>query len=491
MKPITKSLLLFFLLIILLGSQRLFAQAPEYSREVQDRITKVEQSLAGALVVEGHALWSLKNRMKYHNVPAVSIAVVKDFKIDWAKAYGYADLGEKRAANPATRFQAASISKSINAMALLKLVQDKQIDLHADVNQSLTSWKFPYDSLSKGKKISLANLLNHTAGLTVHGFPGYVSGSKIPSIVDVLNGTPPANTNAVRSKAEPGVKSVYSGGGTTVSQLMAMDLSKKPYQDFALEAVLTPLDMNHSFYYEHHTRGKASDLATAYHADGKETPGKYHLYPEMAAAALWTTPTDLAKFIIETQQSLQGKSNKVLSKEMSQLMLTPYLDRRAALGVFIENKGGQKYFTHGGSNEGFRSIYYGSMDGGNGVVIMVNSDNGAIMQEIINSIASVYQWKDFYKPIVKKLVAVADSISSAYVGKYEIRPQFILTITKENGQLKAQATGQGKLDLFPEAENKYFVKVANIILEFVRNESGMVDKVFIYQNGGKIPAMRI
>ena len=491
MKPITKTLLLLALNLTILIPLSLFAQSSGYSKEVQDRILKVEQSLAGTVVVEGDSLWTLNQRMQYHQIPALSIAVVKDFKIDWAKAYGYADVAEKRIASPTTRFQAASISKSLNAMAMLKLVQDKKIDLYADINTYLSSWKFPYDSLSKNKKISLANLLSHTAGLTVHGFGGYKQGDKIPSVIEVLNGTAPANSAAVRSNAEPGIKSVYSGGGTTISQLIAMDISKKPYQDFALQTVLKPLGMNHSFYYQHPSLGQAKDLATAYRADGNAVPGKYHSYPEMAAAALWTTPTDLAKFIIETQLSLQGKSNKVLSQETTRLMLTPYIDRQAALGVFVQKLGEQNYFSHGGANEGFRCQYFGSMDGGNGVIVMVNSDNGAIMQEIINSVATVYQWNGFYKPQVKKLVAVPDNISSAYVGKYEISPGFILTITKEGGQLKAQATGQGKLDLYPEAENKYFVKVAPIGLEFIKNASGVVESLVIHQNGAKIPAKKI
>lgn len=490
MKTIAGALFFFSLSVSFLNPQTLFAQSSGYSRDVLDKINKVEQSLAGQLVVEGDSLLNLRQRMEYYRVPAVSIAVIKDFKIDWARAYGYADIKEKRPASPSTQFQAASISKSLNAMAMLKLVQDKKIDLYGDINNYLSSWKFPYDSLAGNKKISLANLLSHTAGLSVHGFRGYEPGDKIPAVVEILDGKAPANSAPVRLTAEPGVRSVYSGGGITISQLMAMDITKKPYQDFAKEAVLKPLGMKHSFFNDPVSEG-TSDFATGYRATGDQLARKYHVYPEMAAAALWTTPTDIARFIIETQLSLQGKSNKVLSKDMTRLMLTPYIDRQAALGVFIEKKGGMTYFVHGGANEGFRSMYYGSTEGGNGVVVMVNSDNGSIMQEIINSVSTVYGWPDFYKPVIKKLAKVPDSVSSAYLGKYEVRPQFIVTITRENGQLMGEAPGQGKLELYPESENKYFVKSADIQLEFIKNESGVVDRMIVHQNGGKMPAKKL
>ncbi len=489
-QAIKKPLFILILLITLLPTG-LRAQQAAVPAELYERISKVENGLTGGIVVEGDKPWNIKQRMELHNIPAVTIAVVKDYKIDWAKAYGYADISEKRLADASTRFQAASISKSLNAVTLLKLAQEKKIDLYVDINSYLTSWKFPYDSVSKNKKISVANLLSHTAGLTVHGFGGYDTSATIPSVYNVLNGQAPANSAAVRSQAEPGVKSVYSGGGTTISQLIVMDVTKSRYEDYTFANVLKPIGMTNSFYGSHSSLAQPKDLATAYRAPGGEISGKYHLYPELAAAAMWTTPSDLGRFIIETQLSLQGKSNKVLSQEMTRLMLTPYIDKSTGLGVFVDKRGPETWFQHGGANAGFRSQYFGSMEGGNGVIVMVNSDNGAIMQEIINSVANVYHWKDFYIPMVKKIFPVSQEVALTFTGKYEIAPQFILTISMENGQMKAQATGQGTLDIFPEAENKYFVKVANIRLEFVKNESGKVDKVIIHQNGGQMVAKRI
>lgn len=354
----------------------------------------------------------------------------------------------------------------------------------------MTTWKFPYDSLSKNKKINTANLLSHTAGLTIHGFPGYAVNEPLPTLSQVLNGTKPANTKAVRSEFEPSLRFKYSGGGTTISQLMLMDITHQPYDEFMWENVLKPLGMTNSSYTQP-PKSTPSLIATGYHPDGKEVAGKYHVYPEQAAAGLWTTPTDLGKYIIETQLAYQGKSNKVLSQQMTQLRLTPYVDSTVALRVFIVKKGADKYFNHGGADEGFLSVYYGSFAGGNGVVAMVNSDNGAILQEIVNSVATVYQWKDFYNPIIKKLVIVANDKLESYVGDYEIGPNFILSITKEKNKLFGQATGQGKFELFAEEENTFFPKEFEAKVEFVNDDSGKISKLILHQGGGKRDVKKI
>ncbi len=212
------------------------------------------------------------------------------------------------------------------------------MNLDSDINIYLKSWQFPYDSLSKEKKITIANLLSHTAGLTVHGFDGYEKGDTIPTLIQILNGEKPANSKAIRSMYEPSLKSQYSGGGTTISQLILQDVTGQPYDTYMWNNVLNPMGMSNSFYTQPPPAAKENILATGYNNDGAPVKGKYHIYPEQAAAGLWTNPTDLAKYIIETQLSLQGKSNKILSPETTRLRLTPYIDSSAALGVFIIKK---------------------------------------------------------------------------------------------------------------------------------------------------------
>jgi len=430
---------------------------------------------------DGEGPWTIKERMEHYHVKALSIAVIQNYKIAWAKGYGWADDSLKVPATTQTLFQAASISKSLNGVGVMKLVQDKKIDLYADINTYLTSWKFPYDSLSKGKKISVANLLSHTGGLTVHGFEGYTPGKPVPTVAEVLDGKTPANSDPIRSMYEPGLKSEYSGGGITISQMIVMDVTHQPYDKYMYDNVLKPLGMTGSTYQQPPADKKL--LATGYRGDGKAIPGKYNTYPEQAAAGLWTNPTDLAKYIIETQLALQGKSHKVLDQQTTKLRLTPYIDKSAALGVFILDRDSAKYFNHGGANEGFRCDYYGSFEGGNGVVVMVNSDEGAIMNELINSVAKVYGFKGLYTSKTYKTVAVADSVLQKYTGEYELEPKLLLFITCDGGHLYGQATGQGRLELFPESQTKFFLTAAPIELEFVKDDKGKVVKLIVYQNG--------
>jgi CubicO group peptidase (beta-lactamase class C family) len=367
---------------------------PQYPEETEKLIKEVEENLSSS-AESNIAKAGLPERMKYYHANGVSIAVIKDYKIDWVRGYGWADSAAQRPVTPATLFQAASISKSLNAVGVLKLVQEGKLGLYSDINRYLKSWKFPYDSLSDGKEITIAHLLSHTAGLTVHGFPGYEKGSALPTIVQILNGEKPANTAAVRSMAAPSAAYSYSGGGTTVSQLVLEDVTGLPYDEYMQKNVLNPLGMTSSFYTQPPPADKQNLLATGFNRNGKAIAGQYHIYPEQAAAGLWTNPSDLARYIIETQLSLEGKSRKVLSPEMTVLRLTPYKNASAALGVFIENKDGARYFKHQGVNAGFVSIYIASFEDGYGAVVMTNGSNTALLEEIINSIAKVYHWKGF------------------------------------------------------------------------------------------------
>jgi CubicO group peptidase (beta-lactamase class C family) len=427
---------------------------------------------------------TMQDRMTFYKVRGVSIAVIHNYKLEWAKGYGFADDSLKLPVTPLTLFQAASISKSLNSVGVLKLVQDKKLDLYTDINTYLTSWKFPYDSLSGNKKITLANLLSHTGGLNLHGFGGYQKGKEIPTIEQILDGKKPSNSPAVHSMYAPGIKFEYSGGGITITQLIVMDITHQAYDKFMYDNVLKPLGMASSTYSQPPVNVKPTLLAAGYRYNGMQLPGKYHTYPEQAAAGLWTNPTDLAKYVIETQLDLQGKSSKVLNKQTTELRLTPYQNKNSALGVFIDSlQDGVKYFEHGGANEGFRSLYFGSMEGGNGVVVMVNSDNGDIMNEIVNSVANVYGFKSLNRSKLKKEIALPDTILLKYTGKYEIAPKVIFSVSLENNKLYGQPTGQQRQQLFAESETKFFLKKVDVEVEFVTDNKGNVVKAILYENG--------
>jgi CubicO group peptidase (beta-lactamase class C family) len=481
---------LFAIVVFNLTATNMHAQSVVASSpEILNKINQVENNLIGTIMMEGDSQWTIQSRMNYYKIKGVSVAVIHDYKIEWAKGYGWADDSAKTPVTVKTLFQAASISKSLNGVGVLKLAQDNKLDLYTDINQYLTSWKFPYDSVSKNNKISTINLLSHTAGLNVHGFAGYARGEAIPTILQILNGIPPANSEAIRSMIAPGLLSEYSGGGITISQLIVMDITHKPYPEYMYDNVLKPLGMTASSY-EQPNKSNPVLLATGYKMDGQEISGKYHIYPEEAAAGLWTNPTDLGKYIIETQLAWQGKSAKVLNQQMTKLRLSPYQNKSAALGVFIDSTNAGNYFQHGGANEGFRCQYYGSLSVGDGLVVMVNSDNGAIIQEIVNSIAKVYHMEGLFRSKTRRIVSVDSSLLQTYTGKYNFAPQVFLTVTREAGQLFVQLTGQPKFQIYPQSQNKFFLTVVDAEVEFVKDETGRVSKAVLYQNGAVRDAQR-
>jgi CubicO group peptidase (beta-lactamase class C family) len=484
-------LICFIALIISFSFSYAQNKADVYSKIIGDTIKMVENGLSGDVLIQDSAnTWNIEERMKAKGINGLSIAMIRDYKIVWAKGYGLADKASNTPVTTQTLFQAASLSKSLNAVGVLKLVQDKKIDLSTDINTYLKSWQFPYDTVSHDKKVTVANLLSHTAGLTVHGFGGYESGDSIPTLQQILDGKRPANSEPVRSMFEPGLRSEYSGGGTTILQQIVMDVTGKPYATYMQQNVLDPLGMTMSSYQQPAAKDKEKYLSTGYQGNGEIIKGRYHIYPEQAAAGLWTNPTDLAKYIIETQLSLKGNSNKVLNTEMTKLRLTPYIDSSAAFGVFIVEKGGMKYFSHGGANEGFRCQYYGSFDGGNGVVVMVNSDDGSIMNEIINSIATVYKWKDFYTPTIKKAIPVTAGMLNAYSGKYVLDKDTI-TISEDNGKTFFHVSNGENYRIYFSTEQDFFTPELSFDLKFEKDSNGRVTDIYFKNRRTEFRAMRL
>lgn len=418
----------------LLVSITTFSQT-KYSQETLEKIKEVENNITGNVILNDAPPSTIIERMAKYKVKGVSIAVIHDYKIAWAKGYGWADEAEKRPVTTETLFEPGSISKSLNAVGILKLAQDKKVDLYADVNTYLTSWKFPYDSLSKGKKITLASILSHNAGLSVHGFPGHNIKGQIPTVLEVLEGKSPAVTPAVRSVFEPDLKYQYSGGGSTISQVLLTDVTKQSYDTWMYENVLKPIGMVNSTYAQPLTKEKQRLAASGYYRDGYPVLNKFHVYPEQAAAGLWMTPSDLCHYIIDMQLAYKGKPSKVLNPEMVKLHLTPYNNGPTAMGTFIDDLSGAKYFQHSAGNDGFCGFFYAGLEEGYGLVVFLNSEDGQFMPEIINSVAKAYNWKNFYREPQRKnspVITVSEDVLKTYEGIYVYDNSWATVAKKDN-----------------------------------------------------------
>ncbi|SFH80417.1 serine hydrolase [Bradyrhizobium sp. Gha] len=461
-----------------------------FSPEIQHRIDDVCACLKTKVVEKDdpHVCQRLQDRMAAYGVPGVSIAVIHHGAIEWAQGFGVVQLGGGPV-TPETLFQAGSISKPVAAMAALHLVEQGKLALDSDVNQALTSWKIPASAVAPGAVVTLRELLNHTAGLTVHGFPGYAAGAPIPTLVQVLDGEKPANTAAVRLEAAPGSRWKYSGGGYTVVQQLLLDISHQPFPKLMHDTVLSPIGMTRSTYEQPLPTELRSGAATPYKADGVPVEGGFHVYPEMAAAGLWTTPTDLARYAIEIQRSLRGDANRVLSAEMTKQMLVAGQGSHG-LGLPIGGTPENPFFSHGGIDEGFEAVLAAYQDSGDGAVIMTNARGGQLLAtEILRSIASVYGWPDFH-PIIRTSVKVDPAILATYTGVYELTPTLSIAITLEHGQLMSQATHQRKLQLFPESRSKFFTKVVDAQLEFLATDAGHISHLILHQNGNDMRGER-
>lgn len=339
--------------------------------------------------------------MKQFNVPGVSIAIIKDFKIIATYAYGVADAESGAKVTPDTMFQAASISKPVAAMVSLKAVQNGLFTLDQDVNTILKSWKMPESAFTNERPVTPRSLMSHTSGTgDGFGFPGYAPGAPLPTVPQILDGLAPSNVRKVRLERPPLKGFKYSGGAVLIEQLALSDAVGKPFDEIAREWVLNPIGMTNSTYEQPLPAAREKHAARAHNRTGARMGDPWHIYPERAAAGLWTTPTDLARFAIEVQLAVLGKSARVLAQTTALEMITPVGVGPYAVGFTIQKDGEGWYFSHGGSNWGFQCGLTAHRLHGYGAAIMTNSDSGgALIRELTKLIQQEYAWDAVDQPI--------------------------------------------------------------------------------------------
>lgn len=425
--------------------------------------------------------------MQAVNVPGLSFVTFKHGEIDAVGTYGLLNAADTREVRPDTLFQAASNSKSITALLCLRLVEAGILDLDTDVNTYLKSWQVPAVE-GWQPQVTLRQLLSHTAATTVHGFWGYAADKPLPSVPQILSGEAPANSPALVVDGLSGHSGRYSGGGTTIVQLVMMDITGKSFPELAQEWVIDPLEMTDSAFMQPPPPEKQARAAYAHLYTGHPLIGNWHVYPELAAAGLWTTPTDMSKFARAIQAGKRGE-HPIISQEVVEWMLTPIIENGEvthALGVFLRGEGDDIIFGHGGGNVGFRCLYNAYADGRGGYSIMTNGDQGWLFFEAM-------------REILPKLYGGNDEIKKAsdlkidfknYLGDYK-NEDLLASITQEGEILFLKWNGQSALRIEPKSKDEFSIVGLKSSFKVERDEEGIITALNFIQSGTSRKLKRI
>lgn len=468
----------FLVVATVLAARITFAQSPVDP-------SQIEHSLRAGGVTG--TTFELVDRMRVLHVPGVSIAIVDGGRIVFARGYGVTDFGGAKAVDSTTLFLAGSISKPIFASGILSLVQQGKLSLDEDVNRKLISWHLPESQYTTVEKVTLRRLLTHSAGLTVHGFPGYEAGLPLPTIPQLLDGEPPANTPAVRNETVPGARYNYSGGGITIAQLLATDVTREKFPVLMQRLVLKPAGMARSSYENPLPQNRWAETAAGHEKQDTPVSGRWHVYPEMAAAGLWTTASDLARWSIALSDAYNGKSQRLMPTSMAKQMVSrqvevqPTCKEGWGLGVEVDGAGNDIHFSHGGRDEGFAANVDMWPVRGQGIAILTNGVSGQLISEIQAAFRRMYGIDK--APVTHTAITVDPGTLDKYVGRYQIPNGGTALITREGDGLRIQLGGQQKFELFAEGDRKFFLKAVDAQITFETDASGRATALILEQNG--------
>lgn len=449
------------------------------SSRTEERILAVEGGLMKAYVLSGvndqKVRHRLEDRMQHWHVPGVSVAVINDGVVEWTRGYGVVTDGGA-AVDSQTLFQTGSIGKMITALAALILMERGMLDLGRDVNDYLTSWHLPDSDIAEGMAVTIEQVLNHSSGLTGHGFGGYTPGDTLPTLRQILDGKPPANTEAVRIAWKPGSRWKYSGGGYLVIQQVIEDVTGTPFEQIVEELVFQPLGMTRSVYGATLSPNLLENACAGHGGDGSVMEGRYRAMPEYGAGAgLWSTPSDLARLTLGIMHAYVRQPDGFVSQTTAHDMLAPRLGGYG-LGAFVRGERDSFAFFHGGDNAGFHAFLVAYPVRGAGVVVMTNGDNGIpLYTEILYAVADVYGWPDF-RTVEATVVEIEPDELDRLAGTYDLQDiANIPIVVKDDALFMPDLFGGGGLvRLYPISPRKFVEPSIGISLEFQVDESDRV-----------------
>lgn len=456
------------------------------------RVERVVRGLRPGVAVQGRppVRWTLGERMTALHVPGVSIAVIDSARIAWARGFGVKEAGAADSITVTTLFEAQSISKPVAVTAMLRLVDAGQLSLDRDVNEYVRSWKVPESRFTANLPVTLRGIASHSAGLTVGGFPGYVLGDSLPTLLQILNGEQPANNPPIRVDTFPGAVERYSGGGMMVMEQVLIDITNESFPVLMRRLVLDPTGMSRSTYEQPLPASRRREAASGHDLEGAVIPGKWPVQPEQAAAGLWTTPTDLARWTLRVAAAWNGTSSEFLSRRAAVEMLTRQKES-AGLGVFLEGDAATLRFGHSGSNRGFRAEFVMFPAEGKGAVVMTNADQGGeLISELFQSIGAEYHWPG-WRQMERTAVMLAPSVLDGLVGTYSAPgpagAPIVIEVMREGGQLFFQVRPFiPKLELFAASRDSFFT-IRGSEVTFTRDSLGRARTVNL---GGQVEGRR-
>jgi CubicO group peptidase (beta-lactamase class C family) len=459
--------------------------------ELAARISRIEQD-----ITRGALLWSqdaervsILERMAYYTTPGLSVALINDGAIEWARGYGVLEAGRPAPVTPDTIFQACSISKHVAMVGALSLVQDGKLDLDEDINRYLTSWRLPANG-DWQPRVTVRQVLGHTAGLTQNWYRGFGQGAPVPSLLDVLEGRRPANTPPIRALLLPGSQFRYSGSHYSVLQQLLIDITGAPFPELMRELVFEPLNMRNSSYDQAFPDTRPDSTAVGHYIGGERVHGKWRVLPEMAGAGLWTSASDLALLAIEIQSAATDQPTSFLKQSSVAQALTPQVSEQYGLGTGLEGAGAARRFGHGGDNIGYKCLSTTYVERGMGAVVMTNGDDGYwVALELLDAIAREYGWPEYVPN--HTAIGLNSQVYDAYVGAYELHPSLTIEIRRQDDRLYLAAPGQAPLELSPASDSTFFMRELNSKIRFTRDDDGAVSGLTLTQERQDLPAKKV
>jgi CubicO group peptidase (beta-lactamase class C family) len=311
--------------------------------------------------------------LQQYAVPGAGVALIREGRLAWVQGFGLAEAGSGRRVTADTRFNAGSISKSLTAWGVLKLVRQQKLALDQPIGTVLTRWKLPASSF-RADQVTPRRLLSHTAGISSHGYEGSEPKLPLPPVEDVLNGK--TGSGVVSLVSPPGSQIAYSGANYLILQLAIEEVSGRAFQQFMADDVFTPLGMTHSLF---DLPADARQMATPHDGFGKPLP--LLRYRELPAAGLTTSARDLARFAVAI---LRDRQTQDLA--FHPVANTQWADRdpfgpapQYGLGFTVrpEQRRGHAGIGHGGTNTGWEGWFQVIPHTGDGIVILTNSASGS------------------------------------------------------------------------------------------------------------------